>query len=185
MRQIALCIAAATSILAGASRPVRAQDHTVLTAGARVKLITPRLDASQQTVTVISAGADSVEFRSEAYPVTRTLSLSEISAVEVRTYGERPFLRNMMIGGALGGTLGAIAAAEAYKECEQCWFYESSRSKDAMGGALLGGLAGVIGGLAVAAVQRGERWTRIPLNANVALVPTANGRFAFTLTRGF
>ena len=40
-------------------------------------------------------------------------------------------------------------------------------------------------GLAVAAVQRGERWTRIPLNANVALLPTPNGRFAFTLTRGF
>ena len=185
MRQIALCIAAATSLLAGTSETARSQDQTVLRSGARVRLITPRLDASHQTVTVISASADSVEFRSGVYPVTRTLALSEISAVEVRTYGERPFLRNMMIGGALGAAVGAIAAAAAYKECEDCWFYEPSRGKDATGGALAGGLVGVIGGIAIAAFQRGERWTRIPLNANVALLPTTNGRFAFTITRGF
>lgn len=185
MRQIALRIAAATTLMAATTTLLGAQSRTALEPGARLRLITPRLDASQQTVTVVSATSDSVAFRSEAYPVTRTLSLSDISAIEVRSYGERPFLRNMMIGGAIGAGLGAVVAATAYKECDDCWFYKPSRGKDATGGAILGGLAGVIGGLAVAAVQRGERWTRIPLNANVTLLPTPNGRFAFTLTRGF
>lgn len=185
MRQLALCIAVAASLMSVTSTPARAQENTVLAPGARLRLITPRLDASQQNVTVISASADSVAFRSESYPDTRTVALSDITAVEVLTFGERPFLRNMFVGGAVGGTLGAILAYTSFKKCEDCWIYVSSRSRETTGGALLGGLAGVIGGLAVAAVQRGERWTRIPLNANVALVPTPNGRFAFTLTRGF
>ena len=185
MRQIALCIAAAASIVSATATPLGAQSSTVLEPGARLRLITPRLDASQQTVTVISASSDSVKFRSESYPVTRTIPLSDISAVEVRTFGQRPFLRNMLVGGAVGGTLGAILGYTSYEKCEDCWIYVTSRSRDAAGGALLGGLAGVVGGLAVAAFQRGERWTRIPLNANVALVPTRYGRFAFILTRGF
>lgn len=185
MRQIALCIATAASLMSVTSTPTRAQENTVLAPGARLRLITPRLDVSQQSVTVISASSDSVAFRSDSYPDTRTIALSDISAVEVRTFGQRPFLRNMFVGGAVGVTLGAILAYSSYEKCEDCWIYVTSRGRDTAGGALLGGLAGVVGGLALAAVQRGERWTRIPLNANVALLPTPNGRFAFTITRGF
>ena len=185
MRQIALCIAAAAALMSVIVTPARAQESTVLAPGTRLRLITPRLNASQQDVTVISASSDSVAFRSESYPATRTIALSDITAVEVLTFGERPFLRNMFVGAGVGATLGGILAYTSFKECEDCWFYVSSRGREMMGGALLGGLAGVLGGLALAGVQRAERWTRIPLNANVALVPTPDGRFAFTFTRGF
>jgi len=185
MKHFALCISAASLLLAAAAMPGAAQLQTGLTPGARVRLITPRLEASQQTVTVVSSSSDSVHFRSQSHPVTRSLPLSQINAVEVRSYGERPFLRNMFIGGAVGGTLGAVLAFASYEKCEDCWIYVTSRGRDTAGGALLGGLAGVIGGLAVAAVQRGEIWTRIPLNANVALLPSLNGRFYFNLARAF
>ncbi|HEU4749354.1 MAG TPA: hypothetical protein VFS56_12695 [Gemmatimonadaceae bacterium] len=185
MRQLLVLITIAGAMLAADTTPIAAQGVARLAPGSRVRLITPRLEASQQTVTVVSASSDSIQFRSVSYPVTRSLPLSEITAVEVRSYGERPFLRNMFIGGAVGGTLGAVAAYASYKECEDCWFYPQSRGRDTAGGALLGGLAGVVGGLIVAGVQRGERWTRIPLNANVALLPSLDGRFHFNLTRAF
>jgi len=184
MKHFALCISAASLLLAAAATPGAAQLQTGLTPGARVRLITPRLEASQQTVTVVSSSSDSVHFRSQSHPVTRSLPLSQINAVEVRSYGERPFLRNMFIGGAVGTGVGAALAFLAYEECDNCW-YPTSRGRDTAGGALLGGLAGVIGGLAVAAVQRRELWTRIPLNANVALLPSLNGRFYFNLARAF
>jgi hypothetical protein len=184
MRQIARCIAALVSLLAFAAPPVGAQANPVFAPGARLRLITPRLDASQQTVTVISATSDSIVFRSETNPALRTIPLSDISAVEVRSHGERPFLRNMLIGSAVGAGTGALMASVAYKECEDCWF-STSRSAETAGGALVGSIAGLLGGLAVAAFQRGERWTRIPLNATVALQPSPGGRFALTLTRAF
>lgn len=185
MRQLLILITIAGAMLVVHTPQTAAQGVARLEPGSRVRLITPRLEASQQTVTVVSASSDSIQFRSASYPVTRSLPLSEITAVEVRSYGERPFLRNMFIGGAAGGTLGAVAAYASYKECKDCWFYPQSRGRDTAGGALLGGLAGVVGGLIVAGVQRGERWTRIPLNANVALLPSLDGRFHFNLTRAF
>jgi len=184
MRQIVLFVAAASCLLVSDSASLAAQATTALAPGARLRLITPRLEASQQMVRIISATSDSVEFRSEGYPVTRTIALSDVSAIEVRSDGQRPFLRNMVIGGGLGAALGATIAAATYEECRaSCWFYPTSRGRDAAGGAILGGAAGLVAGLAVAALQKGERWTRIPLNANVSLRPTAGGRFALTLTR--
>jgi len=185
MRQLLVLITIAGTLLGADTTRSAAQTITGLAPGARVRLITPRLEASQQTVTVVSSSRDSIHFRSVAYPVTRSIPLSEIAAVEVRSFGERSFLRNMFIGGAVGGSLGAVLAFAAYDECSDCWFYPQSRGRETAGGALLGGLAGVIGGLAVAAVQRGERWTRIPLNANVAVLPSLNGRFHLNLTRAF
>lgn len=185
MRKIVLCITAAGSLLVSIASPASAQSSTALAPGARLRLITPRLDASQQTVTVISASTDSVQFRPEGSSVTRTISLSDISAVEVRTFGQRPFLRNMLIGGAIGGALGGALAYAAYEECEDCWFFVTSRGRDTAGGVLVGGLTGIVGGLAVAAFQREERWTRIPFNRSVALLSTPDGRFGFALKRGF
>lgn len=185
MRQLLVLITIAGAMLATDTTRTAAQEIRGLAPGARVRLITPRLEASQQTVTVVSSSSDSIQFRSASYPVTRSLPLSDIAAVEVRSYGERPFLRNMFIGAAAGGTLGAVLAYAAYEECEDCWFYPQSRGRDTAGGALLGGLVGVVGGLIVAGVQRGERWTRIPLNGNVALLPSLDGRFHFNLTRAF
>lgn len=183
MRRTFLSIAAASCLLAADSASLAAQATTALAPGARVRLITPRLEASQQMVRIISATSDSVEFRSEGYPVTRTIALSDVSAIEVRSDGQRPFLRNMLIGAGVGAALGGIIASTAYKECPNCGYFRTSRSQEAAGGAILAGAAGLVAGLAVAALQKGERWTRIPLNANVALRPTAGGRFALALTR--
>ncbi|MDP9201906.1 MAG: hypothetical protein M3P26_08245 [Gemmatimonadota bacterium] len=183
MRQILRSIAAASCLLAADTASLAAQTTTALAPGARVKLITPRLEISQQMVRIISATSDSVEFRSEGYPATRTIALSDVAAVEVHSDGQRPFLRNMLIGAGLGASLGGIISSVAYKECGSCGYFRTSRGQETAGGAIVGGAAGLVVGLAVAALQKGERWTRITLNTNVAFRPTAGGRFALTGTR--
>lgn len=185
MRRILVSIAAVTSLVAAGGNALAAQPTTALAPGARLRLITPRLEASQQLVQIISATRDSVSFRSEAYPVTRTIALSEVAAIEVRSEGQRPFLRNMVVGAGLGAVLGGVIASASYEECTDCWFWDTSRGEEALAGAILGAGAGVLLGIGVAAVMPGERWTRIPLNANVALRPTRGGRFAVTLARSF
>jgi len=183
MRQTILCIAAASCLLAADSASLAAQATTAIAPGARVRLITPLLETSRQMVRIISATSDSVEFQSEGYPVTRRIALSDVSAVEVRSDGQRPFVRDMLIGAGLGAALGGIISSAAYKECGSCGYFKTSRGQETAAGAVLGGAAGLVAGLAVAALQKGERWTRIPLNANVAFRPTAGGRFALTVTR--
>ena len=183
MRQILVSIAAASCLLVADAASLAAQATTAFAPGARLRLITPRLEASQQMVRIISATSDSVEFRSEGYPAIRTIALSDVSAVEVRSDGQRPFLRNMLIGAGIGAALGAIISAAAYKECGSCGYFKTSRDQETAGGAIVGGAGGLVAGLAVAVLQKGERWTRIPLNANVAFRPTPGGRFALTVTR--
>jgi len=183
VRQILLSVAAASCLLAADASSLDAQATTALAPGARVRLITPRLETSQQLVRIISATSDSIEFQSEGYPATRRIALSDVSAVEVRSDGQRPFLRNMLIGAGLGAALGGIISAAAYKECSSCGYFKTSRDQETAAGAVVGGAAGLVAGLAVAALQKGERWIRIPLNANVAFRPTAGGRLALTVTR--
>jgi hypothetical protein len=183
MRQTILCIAAASCLLAADSASLAAQATTAIAPGARVRLITPLLETSRQMVRIISATSDSVEFQSEGYPITRRIALSDVSAVEVRSDGQRPFVRDMLIGAGLGAALGGIISSAAYKECGSCGYFKTSRGQETAAGAVVGGAAGLVAGLAVAALQKGERWTRIPLNANVAFRPTAGGRFALTVTR--
>ena len=83
MKQLVLLSAAAICAATLATSRLPAQAPTALTPGARVRLITPRLESSQQIVRVITATRDSVEFRSDDYPVTRSLAISDLSAIEV------------------------------------------------------------------------------------------------------
>ena len=184
MRQIP-SVAASLFLIAAASFTASAQDNGALQPGARIKLITPRLDATHQMVKVLAVTADSLQFRSEAYPVSRTIALSEVSAIEVRSSGGRPFGRYMLIGTGVGGALGAGWAYAAHTEskCTSFCIFETSAAEDATLGAMFGGALGLVVGTAMASLQSGGRWTRIPLNGTVAFRPARGGRFALTISR--
>ena len=65
---------------------------------------------------------DSLTFRSEAYPVTRTLAMSDLSAIEIQTSSGHPFGRYALIGAAVGGTAGAILGYASHKDCNGCFW---------------------------------------------------------------
>ncbi|MBA3465868.1 MAG: hypothetical protein H0T21_00510 [Gemmatimonadaceae bacterium] len=187
MKQLVLLSAAAICAATLATSRLPAQASTALTPGARVRLITPRLESSQQIVRVITATRDSVEFRSDGYPVTRSLAISDLSAIEVASTSRRPFLRNMLVGGGVGALVGGVVGYATYEDsnCEIFCIFDTTRGQEAaLSGSLLGTI-GVVVGAGIAAFQDRERWTRIPLDATVAVHPAKGGRVAFTIARTF
>ncbi|HXG72766.1 MAG TPA: hypothetical protein VNJ04_19385 [Gemmatimonadaceae bacterium] len=187
MKQLLVFFAALACAISLNPSPLSAQASTVLVPGARVKLITPSLEGSQQIVRVINASRDSVEFRSEAYPVTRTVAISDVTAIEVPHAGRRPFIRNMLVGAGVGAVAGGVIGYTTYKkpDCEIFCLFYTTRSGEATAAAIALGTIGLVVGAGFAAFQDGERWTRLPVNTSVSLHPAKGGRIALTIARAF
>lgn len=184
MPRLSLSIIAAFCSLSVALVPAGAQVVPALSPGARVRLVTPRLDESHQLVRILSSTPDSLTFRSEASPVTRTLAMSDLSAIEVQTSRGHPFGRYALIGAAVGGAAGAILGYAGHDEdCNGCFFETSAGEDAAFWGLFLAGTGSLIG-LGKAAFKNVETWTRIPLRENVTIIPTASGRLAISMKFG-
>ncbi len=183
MPRLSLSIIAAFCSLSVALVPAGAQAVPALSPGARVRLVTPRLDESHQLVRILSSTPDSLTFRSEAYPVTRTLAISDLSAIEIQTSSGHPFGRYALIGAAVGGAAGAILGYASHKDCNGCFLETTAGEDAAFAGLFLAGTGSLIG-LGTAAFRNVEAWTRIPLHENVAIIPMVSGRLAISMKFG-
>ncbi|MFL5466483.1 MAG: hypothetical protein ACJ79N_05390 [Gemmatimonadaceae bacterium] len=145
--------------------------------GARVRLITSSLRAEQQVARVISTENDSIFFRSEVYPVTRALALSEIERIDVSQGRRRRTAEGAVIGLGLGVALGATLGALTYTPCEGLCFMGTSRGETAtIVGAMLGAV-GVATGAIVGAMRETEQWK--PLSIHPTTAVDQNGQRVF------
>jgi len=156
----------------------QAQDTSLLGAGTRVKLVTPALEEAQQIGTVVSATRDTITFRADIYPVTRTFAVSDITAFEVSGGKQTHRGRDALFGFAIGGGVGALVGVASYKKQDPngCFIFCETRSGDAIGGGVLGGLAGtVIGAFIVGSLDKTERWIPLRKTASIFIAPTRGG----------
>src|SRR5687767_15287993 len=155
---------------------VVAQTPARLESGARARLVTPSLPAGQQIVQIEATANDTVVFRSERYPVTRSLALSEISAVDVSLGQRRRTLRGAGIGLAAGATIGAVAGYATYEPCNGwCFFGPSSPEGAAAWGGAAGGVLGLVAGTTIGFLMKSEKWQRVQSNTSIAITPTRGG----------
>jgi hypothetical protein len=181
MKKTILAVTALAILLAPAAR---AQDASVLGAGTRVRLAGRGVDSAQQIGKVVSATRDSIVFRADAYPVTRTVAVADLSSIEISGGQATHRGRDALYGLAIGGGVGAIAGAASYKRPKSCYFLCDTRSSDAIAGALLGGLVGsVVGAFIVGTVDKTERW--IPLRGTKLGIAPAAGGIRLALSREF
>src|SRR5687767_2084428 len=167
---IAVAFLPAVGSIATAQQPVQ------LDSGTRVRLTSLRLPADQQIVRIISTANDTVVFRSERYPVTRSLALSEISAVDVSLGQRRRTLRGAGIGLAAGATIGAVAGYATYEPCNGwCFFGPSSPEGAAAWGGAAGGVLGLVAGTTIGFLMKSEKWQRVQSNTSIAITPTRGG----------
>ncbi len=155
---------------------LRAQDASLLGAGTRVRLVTPALDAAQQTGTVVAATRDTITFRSDGYPVTRSLAVADLTSIQISGGKETHRGRDSLYGLAIGGTAGALLGAASYKKQQQCFILCETRSGDAVAGAIVGGLFGtLIGAFVFGSMDKTERWVPLQKTARIQLLPTNGG----------
>ncbi|MFN2636098.1 MAG: hypothetical protein ABR585_03645 [Gemmatimonadaceae bacterium] len=157
-----------------------------LTEGTRARLVSSSLQKDHQIVKIISADNDTVVFRSDAYPVTRSLALSEIERIDVSSGLHRQTTRGLAIGLMSGVIGGAIIGAATYTPCEGwCFLEPSSRGASAaLGGGVLGVLGGVTGAL-IGAFHQTESWKPLTVKPTAAATTHGTIRYGLQLTRTF
>ena len=163
-KKIILCAA----VLFALSVPfaVQAQESSLLAAGTRVKLRTPALDAAQQIGKVVGGSGDTILFRADVYPITRTLAMSDITSMEVsggRVSAKKKFA---LIGAAIGGAIG-FATGNHESGGRGGQFIGGGRKSATENAFLSAGIVGALGGLTGWVVGRShtsERWVPAPVS---------------------
>ena len=169
-------IALAVGILSVSGTAIYAQESIQLEPGARVRLVTSALPEDQRVVRIVSTGRDTISFRSERAPITRTVAVRDITAIEVSTGKRRHTLRGAMIGLAAGAGVGAVIGYATYEECEGwCMFAPSSPSGSAALNATAGGLIGLVTGTAIGFLTRTEKWQRLQPTPRISVNHLSQG----------
>ena len=166
----------AAAIFSSIAPALRAQDASVLGAGTRVKLITPALDPSQQTGKVIAATHDTITFRSDANPVTRSFAVADLTGIEVSGGKDTHRGRDALYGLVIGGAAGAAIGAASYKTPKDCFIFCETRRGDAVAGSLFFGTVGtLVGAFIVGSHDKTERWVPLRKTASFRITPASGG----------
>jgi hypothetical protein len=152
------------------------QESMQLESGARVRLISSVLPADQQVGRIVATSNDTVVFRSDRNPVTRSLALTEITAVDVSMGKSRGTRRGAGMGLLVGAGLGAVLGYTSYEPCEGfCLFGPSSRSESTMFLGAVGGTLGLVIGTTFGFLSKSENWQRVRPNTQIRVAPAVGG----------
>lgn len=157
-------------------------------AGTRVRVTAPSIDLKRHVTTVVDVRGDSIVFG--VSDNSRSVALSDVTALEVSTGKHRRFLRSAGLGLGIGAIIGAAVGAASYEECVpteflDCLLAPESRGQSvAMGGVVLGGV-GLLTGAVVGALRRTDRWVSVDMPLRASIKPTASGGMSLTISRAF
>lgn len=175
----------ATALLA----PVVADAQApVVVAGTRIRVTAPSIDLKRHVTTIVDVRGDSIVFGSSDN--SRSVALSDVTALEVSAGKHRRFLRAAGLGLGIGAIIGAAIGAGTYEECVPTEFLgcllapESRAQSAAMGGVVLGGV-GLLTGAVVGALRRTDRWVSADMPLRASIKPTASGGMSLTISRAF
>ena len=120
-------------------------------------------------------GRDSLTLVMEGQTENRTISLRQLSRLEVNQGRKSAVLSGMGIGAASGFAVGYILGAVTYEDDPDCWLFCLSRGEEAVFAGIAGtGVGLLVGAVAGAAIGK-ERWTAVRTRTALALdlVPAA------------
>jgi hypothetical protein len=148
----------------------------VATVGERVRITTPSQRGAYRYVGRVSGVTHDSLIVQGADAGTRSVAITDISALEVsngvRGNGRRGMLYGSLIGIGLGGALGA--ATYKKPDCAGSFLCPSGPGLDITAGALLGGVVGFAAGGLWGAAHPTERWSRRSLGS-VGVSPFGRG----------
>lgn len=142
---------------------IEAQYASQLSPGTRVRLVTAALTTEQRVGRVVNASSDTIQFRADVYPVTRTIPVSEITSMEVSAGRVSNKRRFALIGLAIGGAVG-FAAGHHESGGNGGQFIGGGRKSPTENAFLSAGMLGALGGVTGWFVGRSrvsEKWVRM------------------------
>ena len=157
-------------------------------AGTRVRVTAPTIDLRKHVTTIVDVRGDSIVLGVSGD--SRSVALSDVTALEVSAGKHRRFLRSAGLGLGIGAIVGAVAGAATYEECVStelfgCLLAPESRAQSAAEGAIGLGAVGLLAGAVVGVVRRTDRWVSVDMPVRASIKPTASGGISLTISRAF
>lgn len=151
-----------------------------LTAGARVRVTSPRHDLDRYVGTIVELHGDSVAVAGRQG--TRRIAFDDVTALEVSTGTRTQVVRSGLIGLGAGAIVGVVVGLATYEEPD--FVFGSPASLSAFTGLLFGSVGMVAGGV-VGAVQRTDRWERRNFPVKAAIGASRSGGVSLSFSRTF
>ncbi len=177
-------LAFAVSILLMVPAMAETQSAT-LAVGARVRVTSPSDDLNKHVATVTEVRGDSVVVAGRTG--SRTIGLSNVTALEVSTGTRNRVMRDGLIGFGAGALLGVAFGVSAEDECseEYICLVPASSGEFAAVGAVVFGAVGLVTGAIIGAFDRADRWERASLPVRASIGPSRSGGVSLNFSRTF
>lgn len=150
---------------------VAGAQSATLAVGARVRVTSPSDDLNKHVATVIEVRGDSVVVAGRTG--SRTIGLSNVTALEVSTGTRNRVMRDGLIGFGAGAPLGVAFGASA-KDVELAALE-----------AVVFGAVGLMTGAIIGAFDRADRWERASLPVRASIGPSRSGGVSLNFSRTF
>lgn len=160
-----------------------------LASGARVRVTAPEAGLDRQVMTVASVGRDSVALTSRSG--SRTIALSDVTALDVSTGKRNHMLRDGAIGLGVGALLGGVLIKSASDDCPGGGDYGVCgapvlEAEATAWGAMVFGSVGLLAGAAIGAFwDRSDRWERRHATVNATIAPARSGGVGLSFSMAF
>lgn len=143
--------------------------------GSRIRVTSPMLGDARRIGTVVTFHTDTLVFQPAGSRDSVAIPASALTRLEVSAGRRRPILKGMGIGFLVGAATGVILGF-ASGDSENGWWDWTAEQKAGIGGAVLGSVGAVAGGV-IGATRVTERWARISLgSAETGVGPLPTGR---------
>ncbi len=161
-----------------------AQEPPPIEAGSRIRVTAPSTGVDKLVGICLSTSGDSLRMQADEQASPMTISLADVTRLEVSQGRKSNTLRGLGIGFLVGAVAGGLLATQV--DVEEG--LDPGPEELILYGAVVGGAAFGAIGAGIGALSKSERWRwkEVPLDhLRVSIVPLFDGRFALGVSVAF
>jgi hypothetical protein len=153
------------------------QEPPPIEAGSRIRVTAPDVGADKLVGMCVEVDATRLRVQAEEQASPLTISLTDVTRLEVSQGRKSHALKGLLIGSIVGVSTGVVVGLVV---AESCWDHEM---ECAAAGAAVVSVTGALVGLGIGALSKSDRWEEIPLDRlQMSIVPQRDGRLGIGLS---
>ena len=160
-----------------------AQEQPPVEAGSRIRVTAPTVGADKLVGMCVEVDATRLRVQAEEQASPLTISLTDVTRLEVSQGRKSHALAGLGIGFLGGVVIGAVFGGAVASDIDVC---DTNEENCKIIFAAVSGFGGGLVGLFVGAQFESDRWEEVPLDRlRVSIAPLRDGRFALGLSVRF